>query len=109
MMHAIDRTERLIAVNDAWVSRMGYEQDEVIGRKSASFLTKASRAYAKSTQSLVGRNFQTDEILFQVLVPWLRDNEIVRDGINQFARPAKAKSLKRLVAGGGLEPPTRGL
>ena len=59
MMHAIDRTERLIAVNDAWVSRMGYEQDEVIGRKSASFLTKASRAYAKSTA--LPRFFETGE------------------------------------------------
>ena len=47
MMHSIDRTGRIVSVNDAWLSNLGYGRDEVIGRKSTSFLTRESRAYAE--------------------------------------------------------------
>ncbi len=46
MLHSIDSTGRLISVSDYWLSVMGYERDEVIGRRSAEFLTEASRQHA---------------------------------------------------------------
>lgn len=48
MMHSIDRTGRIVCVNDAWLRNLGYERDEVVGRKSTSFLAGESRAYAES-------------------------------------------------------------
>lgn len=48
MLHSIDREGRLISVSDAWLAKLGYERDEVIGRKSSEFLTPQSRAYAVS-------------------------------------------------------------
>ena len=46
MMHSIDLTGKLVSVNDYWLKVLGYELDEVIGRKSVDFLTEASRRYA---------------------------------------------------------------
>ena len=48
MMHSIDRAGRLVAVNKAWLEKLGYQRDEIIGRKSMFFLTEESRAYAES-------------------------------------------------------------
>jgi PAS domain S-box-containing protein len=47
MMHSIDRDGRLISVSDCWLDKLGYEQHEVIGRKSVEFLSPASRRYAE--------------------------------------------------------------
>lgn len=46
MMHSIDEQGRLIAVSDAWLAKLGYTRDEVLGRPSADFLTAESRAHA---------------------------------------------------------------
>ena len=46
MMHSIDHEGKLIKVNRAWLQAMGYERDEVLGRKSIDFLTEASRRRA---------------------------------------------------------------
>lgn len=46
MMHAIDSHGRLLSVNDAWVEKLGYAREEVLGRPSVDFLTPDSRRYA---------------------------------------------------------------
>ncbi len=46
MLHSIDAQGRLISVSDHWLAVLGYERDEVLGRKSVEFLTAASRKYA---------------------------------------------------------------
>ena len=48
MLHSIDDQGRLLTVSDTWLSKLGYERDEVIGRYSIDFLTPASREYANS-------------------------------------------------------------
>ncbi|MGI9508050.1 MAG: PAS domain-containing sensor histidine kinase [Geminicoccaceae bacterium] len=48
MMHSIDASGRLINVSNAWLTKMGYQRDEVIGRRSTEFLTAASRLYAEN-------------------------------------------------------------
>lgn len=48
LMHSIDEDGRLIEVTDDWLSALGYERDEVIGKKSVEFLTVESRRYAES-------------------------------------------------------------
>ena len=46
MGHSIDQEGRLVSVTDTWLETLGYSRDEVIGRKSTSFLTEASRRIA---------------------------------------------------------------
>jgi PAS domain S-box-containing protein len=46
MLHSFDREGRLVAVSDAWLQKLGYRREEVIGRSSLDFLTPSSRARA---------------------------------------------------------------
>ena len=43
MMHAINREGYLVKVNQRWLSTLGYEIDETMGRKSVDFVTDESR------------------------------------------------------------------
>jgi PAS domain S-box-containing protein len=42
MMHSIDRTGVIVAVNDFWLQSLGYERKEVIGRRITDFMTAES-------------------------------------------------------------------
>ena len=56
MMHSIDSDGRLVKVNSRWLQRLGYQRDEVLGRKSVEFLTEESRRQAiKDTLPLFWR------------------------------------------------------
>ena len=46
MLHSIDHDGRLISVSDYWLALLGYERNEVIGRRSVEFLTEKSRRQA---------------------------------------------------------------
>lgn len=46
MLHSIDGQGRLISVSDAWLTKLGYSREEVIGRRSSEFLTPDSRLHA---------------------------------------------------------------
>ncbi len=46
MLHSIDRSGRLVKVNDYWLRTMGYDRAEVLGRKVTDFYTDSSRRYA---------------------------------------------------------------
>src|SRR5476649_1063678 len=46
MLHSIDEKGLLISVSDAWLAKLGYTRDEVLGRPSSDFLTAASREHA---------------------------------------------------------------
>jgi PAS domain S-box-containing protein len=45
MLHSTDEEGRLVTVSDAWLMKLGYTRDEVIGRKATDFLTPESRTY----------------------------------------------------------------
>ena len=42
-MHALDASWRLVAVNDRWLSLLGYRREEVLGRRFESYLAPAAR------------------------------------------------------------------
>lgn len=46
MLHSIDEKGRLVSVSDAWLAKLGYTRDEVLGRLSSEFLTAESREHA---------------------------------------------------------------
>ena len=46
MMHAVDKDQKIVKVNRRWLETLGYEKDEVLGRKPTDFLIEESRARA---------------------------------------------------------------
>ena len=46
MQHSIDSQDKLISVSNYWLEKLGYEREEVLGRKSIEFLTEESQQYA---------------------------------------------------------------
>ena len=51
MMHSLDRDGRVIEINDAWASRMGYSRDEVIGQPSLNFVAAEQHKQVKDEYS----------------------------------------------------------
>lgn len=49
LMHCIDADGRLLNVSRFWADCLGYDRDEMIGRRSTDFLTEESRRYATDT------------------------------------------------------------
>jgi PAS domain S-box-containing protein len=49
MLHSIDTNGCLVSVSDYWEEVLGYEREQVIGRKLTDFFTDASRRYAEET------------------------------------------------------------
>jgi PAS domain S-box-containing protein len=43
MMHSIDREGRLISVSERWLEVLGYQREEVLGRRSVDFMDAESR------------------------------------------------------------------
>ena len=46
MLHSIDEAGLIISVSDAWLAKLGYSREEVLGRPSTDFLTSESRERA---------------------------------------------------------------
>jgi PAS domain S-box-containing protein len=68
MLHSINSEGRLISVSDAWLAKLGYAREEVIGRLSSDFLTAESHAYA--TKEVLPTFFRTgriDDVEYQML------------------------------------------
>ena len=49
LLHSIDLEGRLVSVSDYWTEALGYEAEEVIGRKLTDFLTPESRRIAEKS------------------------------------------------------------
>jgi PAS domain S-box-containing protein len=49
MLHSIDEAGRINEVSNFWLSHLGYEREEVIGRRSVEFLDEESRERAESS------------------------------------------------------------
>jgi PAS domain S-box-containing protein len=57
MLHSIDSNGCLVSVSQSWADALGYEYDEIIGRKLTDFMTEDSRQYAERT--VLPRFFKT--------------------------------------------------
>ena len=68
MMHSIDGNGQLAMVNARWLETLGYERDEVIGRRSVDFLTEESNARAiKDTLPLFWHTGSARSVGYQFL------------------------------------------
>jgi rsbT co-antagonist protein RsbR len=61
MMHTIDAERQILAVSNRWLEMLEYTADEVLGRRSADFLTEESRRRADEID--IPRLFAADELL----------------------------------------------
>ncbi|MCH6591405.1 MAG: PAS domain S-box protein, partial [Proteobacteria bacterium] len=68
MFHSIDKDGRLLSVSDHWLDTLGYDREEVLGRKVYEFYSEESRRYAK--EETLPEFFRTGfakELPFQVV------------------------------------------
>lgn len=47
MLHSIDKGGRIVSVSEYWLSVLGYDFEEVLGRKLTDFMTEDSRRHAE--------------------------------------------------------------
>ncbi|MGB3639332.1 MAG: PAS domain S-box protein [Rivularia sp. (in: cyanobacteria)] len=47
MLHSIDKNGKILDVSNHWLDKLGYEREEVIGKKFIKFLTSESLSYAQ--------------------------------------------------------------
>jgi PAS domain S-box-containing protein len=93
MLHSIDSDGRLVSVSDFWLSVLGYERHEVIGRKSVDFVDEESRKRAVEEYlpilyrdgiildceyTFVKKNGDTVDVLFSTIME--------RDAAGKFTR-----------------------
>ncbi|HUJ18609.1 MAG TPA: PAS domain S-box protein [Nitrospirota bacterium] len=68
LLHSIDRDGVVVDVNDHWLKTLGYERQEVIGRKVTDFLTDASRKYSlEVVQPAFFRDGAVQDVSFQMV------------------------------------------
>lgn len=83
MLHSIDAQGVLRTVSDAWLARLGYQREEVVGRLSVEFLTPASRedtlqvtrpallrdgSLHQSPQQMLTRSGEVIDVLFSAVL-----------------------------------------
>jgi PAS domain S-box-containing protein len=76
LLHSIDRNGIVVEVNNYWLKTLGYERDEVIGRKVTDFFTDASRKYA---QEVVQPAFFRDGTVKDISYQFVKKNGEVVD------------------------------
>ncbi|MCH9031523.1 MAG: PAS domain S-box protein [candidate division Zixibacteria bacterium] len=94
MMHSVDSHFRLIDVNEAWLNKLGYTREEVLGRKPMEFLTEEFRkvAYEVGFPKLMADG-SVNEIPYQMVtkdgkildVELSARREVNQDNVFQFA------------------------
>ena len=93
MAHSIDTEGNLVTVSDRWLEVLGYERNEVIGRKSVEFLTAESRQQAETASlpkfwktgrardvayQFVKKNDEIVDVLLSAVVERDREGDVVR-------------------------------
>ena len=68
MLHSIDEKGLLISVSDAWLAKLGYTRDEVLGHRSSDFLTVESREHAvRNVLPEFFRSGRCDNVQYQMV------------------------------------------
>lgn len=67
MLHSIDNDGKLISVSDRWLTTLGYDREEVIGKKSTDFLAEESREKASGVIKDFFKNGHCHDIPYQMV------------------------------------------
>jgi two-component system, cell cycle sensor histidine kinase and response regulator CckA len=76
LLHSIDRNGTVVEVNDYWLKTLGYERDEVVGKKLTDFHSEASQKYA---QEVIHPAFFRDGVVNEVAYQFVKKNGEVLD------------------------------
>lgn len=96
IMHSIDAGGNLISVSDLWLSTFGYARAEVMGKKSSSFLTEASKRFA--LEEVLPKFFRTGwcaDISYQFLA---KDGRVVDVLLSAYAERDSENRIVRSFA-----------
>ncbi len=98
MMHSINSEGKLVSVSEHWLRVLGYEEDEVIGRRSTDFLTEASRKYAKD---VVLPNFFKTGICRDIHYQFVKKNgeaiDVLLSAISEKDEAGNVRSLAMII------------
>jgi PAS domain S-box-containing protein len=93
MLHSIDHDWQLVSVSNYWLDTLGYESNEVLGRRITEFHTEGSRRYAKEVvlpeffrtgsckevpYQLVNKNGEILDVLLSAIAERNDEGKIVR-------------------------------
>lgn len=96
MLYSIDDDGRLVSVSNFWLETLGYERNEVLGRKTTDFHTAASRSYA--TEVVLPEFFRTGsckEVPYQLVK---KNGEILDVLLSSIAeRDSEGKIVRSLA------------
>lgn len=85
ILHSIDDKGRLESVSDNWLSMMGYERDEVIGRPSTDFLTDESKRFARDVVLPAYRaQGRCDDVAYQFVTRGGDIRDVLLSAISEF-------------------------
>jgi PAS domain S-box-containing protein len=76
LLHSVDRNGILVEVNDFWLKTLGYDREEVIGRRFTDFYAPASKKYA---DEVVYPAFLRDGIIDNVSYQFIKKNGDIVD------------------------------
>jgi diguanylate cyclase (GGDEF)-like protein/PAS domain S-box-containing protein len=99
MVHVTDRTDRITAVSDMWLTQMGYDRNEVIGTRFIDYMTEESRYYAET--AILITYFQTGrchEIPFKLITKDGRKLDVLFSGkIERDSRGTVLRCIESMV------------
>ena len=77
MLHSIDDRGKIVSVSKYWLKKMGYESEEVIGKRSTDFITPESQQHAKKILPEFFRTGSCHNVFYQ----WVCKNGTIIDGL----------------------------
>ena len=94
MLHSIDRDGKIISVSQYWLKKMGYSNQEVIGKKSTDFLTLESQQHA---QKILPEFFRTGRC-YNVLYKWVcKDGSVIDGLLSAISERSEGKIVRSLA------------
>ncbi|MBV6623658.1 MAG: PAS domain S-box protein [Rivularia sp. (in: Bacteria)] len=95
MLHSIDKDGRILDVSNYWLDKLGYQRQEVIGKRFFQFLTSESRNYARAVLPEFFRKGSCWDINYQ-FVP--KTGEVMETLLSAVADKNEAGEIIRTLA-----------
>jgi rsbT co-antagonist protein RsbR len=96
MMHSIAPSGSLLTVSDRWQETLGFTREEVLGRKSADFMTESSARFARETGiPKLAREGSIWDVPYELV---RKDGEIVPVLLSAIADRDGAGNISRFIA-----------
>jgi two-component system CheB/CheR fusion protein len=95
MLHSMDKDSQILDVSNYWLDKLGYERQEVIGKKFINFLTCESRNYAQDILPEFFRNGSCWDIPYQFVC---KNGEVIDTLLSAIADKDEEGTIIRTLA-----------